>query len=787
MAAETAERRTAAADRKARRDAKKVRTEVCNDDPVRMKICFEKLARHPESMPSMSGAADVAHESVASRMCASAKAYLAACGKSSADAGYKTAAIAAIVGDDLTDGEIATSLGIDARMVAKARAARKEVMDPRRSGKAGLKFRVLKARAQRFKYTPVTAPDVVAFWDRHTRVSTWTRHANVRRPSWAKEGPRQHVLHLQDVSDWEMYNKFKLVTPGFLLGRRRVGFKVFRRLRPWYIRRLTERMRRTCCCEAHERAAKIFRSFHQLGCRLEKEHGDHTARGNRSRAAAAGVARSTALAAGGDITARAAQERAEIEENMNAIRPLLQSGGVLRVFVEKVMCNPRASSSLSPEAPRFTPLSCLLGDCTKCGDVLVQPILDGILKLCKDDEEVSYVDYVHVEVGKRKKKSKVLTQVRQTVTVAEFLEKVKNMLFGPMMKRKDAHYHRGPENRSYRKGHVWHSFETVFQNWQMLQDLKDFPSGEGRFTSDFSQNLVLEHDDQPQSGYWNPTQVTLYTAVFYYKDPAIDEIVKVYYHVLSNDLDHDEFAVRAFHNAIMADLTNRGVVVVRWVWWSDGAGQHFKSAPCFRDIHNHSFLAPRDGVPVNRAYTASGHGKGEHDGAATYVKSSVKKHLLTVEGKFGSKGIRSAQECFEWCRDYLPAVAANQQQWSSKKGAVKLYDRRFVYVDTSDVERPDKITWEVDDRVGALHELMFRPGKEEMHGRDLTCVCAHCRAGKYVKCCWGAWVDLPRHVRMKTAAKGKQSQAALREIECRCRSVNESRDCVHCRRKKIGV
>ena len=68
VAAETAERRTAAADRKARRDAKKVRTEVCNDDPVRMKICFEKLARHPESMPSMCGAADVAHESVASRM-----------------------------------------------------------------------------------------------------------------------------------------------------------------------------------------------------------------------------------------------------------------------------------------------------------------------------------------------------------------------------------------------------------------------------------------------------------------------------------------------------------------------------------------------------------------------------------------------------------------------------------------------------------------------------------------------------------------------------------------------
>ena len=216
-------------------------------------------------------------------------------------------------------------------------------------------------------------------------------------------------------------------------------------------------------------------------------------------------------------------------------------------------------------------------------------------------------------------------------------------------------------------------------------------------------------------------------------------------------------------------------------------GQHFKSAPCFRDIHNHSFLAPRDGVPVNRTYTASGHGKGEHDGAATYVKSSVKKHLLTVEGKFGSKGIRSAQECFDWCRDYLPAVAAKQQQWSSKKGAVKLHDRRFIYVDTSDVERPDKITWEVDDRVGALHELMFRPGKEEMHGRDLTCVCAQCRAGKYASCCWGAWVDLPRHVRMKTAAKGKQSQAALREIECRCRSVNESRDCVHCRRKKIGV
>ena len=201
-----------------------------------------------------------------------------------------------------------------------------------------------------------------------------------------------------------------------------------------------------------------------------------------------------------------------------------------------------------------------------------------------------------------------------------------------------------------------------------------------------------------------------------------------------------------------------------------------------------TFLAAKGGVPVIRAYTASGHGKGEHDGAATYVKKRVKLYLLTEEGKFGPKGVRSAEQCAEWCREELaPVVAQVERQWESKKGSVKLHDRRMLYVDSSDVERPEKITWEVDDRVGALHELMFTPGMEEMYGRDLTCVCANCRTGQYIQCMWRAWVDLPRRVRMRTAAKGKQSQAALREIECRCRSVNESMDCVHCRRRKIGV
>ena len=306
-------------------------------------------------------------------------------------------------------------------------------------------------------------------------------------------------------------------------------------------------------------------------------------------------------------------------------------------------------------------------------------------------------------------------------------------------------------------------------------------ANEGRFTSDFSMDLALENDNQLQSQYFTPNTVTLYIAVVHYKQRG--RHYKVYYIVVSDDKAHDEHAVRTFQNAITADLRRRGVQITRWVWWSDGAGQHFKSVPAWREVRNHDLLNPeKGGVPVIRCHTASDHGKGEHDGAATYVKQQVKNYLKSEEGRNGENGIRNAEQCYCWCRANLTGSVSEDHPWKSRQNAVSLDERRFIHVPAEEIVRPGKeeVRWKSMD-VQTYHELFFDPREQAITGRDLACACERCRKYEYHMCLWGQWVEPPRELTF-TYAYNQSEEAKLR-IACACRATRNTqnpKNCEHC-------
>ena len=160
----------------------------------------------------------------------------------------------------------------------------------------------------------------------------------------------------------------------------------------------------------------------------------------------------------------------------------------------------------------------------------------------------------------------------------------------------------------------------------MDTDKATFPLGTVWMGSDFAQNAVIKNQNETQSEYFNPKQVTLYNVVILrHAQQEIDGqqsteenriIIKEYIHVLSDDMQHDQEAVRVFHTDIWRHLKSRGVEQKRWHWWSDGGPEHFKNSAAFADMTSYNY-PEFDNLVINRSFGATAHMKGECDGSGT--------------------------------------------------------------------------------------------------------------------------------------------------------------------------
>ena len=63
--------------------------------------------------------------------------------------------------------------------------------------------------------------------------------------------------------------------------------------------------------------------------------------------------------------------------------------------------------------------------------------------------------------------------------------------------------------------------------------------------------------------------------------------------------------------------------------WSDGAASQFKTRRPFYFVARYASLT---GVQMSWFFSASGHGKGEHDGAGAVVKRTLTHEQLKADG-----------------------------------------------------------------------------------------------------------------------------------------------------------
>ena len=107
-----------------------------------------------------------------------------------------------------------------------------------------------------------------------------------------------------------------------------------------------------------------------------------------------------------------------------------------------------------------------------------------------------------------------------------------------------------------------HLFHFQWQAMQFEECKKQLQKGDILMVMDFAQNWAHKRQDEIQGAYWSRSQTTLHPIIIYYPCPedfhhlVCDEVI-----VISDDLVHDSFAVKAFMDRALEHLKEKNVPV----------------------------------------------------------------------------------------------------------------------------------------------------------------------------------------------------------------------------------
>ena len=205
-----------------------------------------------------------------------------------------------------------------------------------------------------------------------------------------------------------------------------------------------------------------------------------------------------------------------------------------------------------------------------------------------------------------------------------------------------------------------HQFCKIWQLKQFNRCVRNLKPGQVLFVHDFSQNLLLYSQDEPQSRHWVHKQITIHPTVVYYKclRNGCEEIVKEDLIHITEDLSHDQDAVQAFLEASVEHLKQKGVEIKEIIQFSDHAASQYKSKTVFYKLSKYD-------IPVTNHFFAVRHGKGPANRAGGNFKVSI---LNTI--KIGTVHLSTLEEIAEYCSlkfDKQVACTAEKISHSLKK------------------------------------------------------------------------------------------------------------------------
>lgn len=260
-----------------------------------------------------------------------------------------------------------------------------------------------------------------------------------------------------------------------------------------------------------------------------------------------------------------------------------------------------------------------------------------------------------------------------------------------------------------------HKFRADWQKSQFEHLKANMPPKSTVIVVDFAMNYTCFLQDEVQSYHWAPPQVTIHPCYSYVNSssevsPPTNTEAIIF---ISPDTQHDAAAVATFLKICSKKLKEE-YDITKWFQFSDCCAGQYRSATSFADL---SFSLKDTGLETERHYFESSHGKSPADGQGAIVKSSATMAMTRRETQ-----IRSAREFFEFCERKLTDVG--QGIFPSRNQSYLHAHRRFVFVDTEDIERnrPERKVKTVSGTRN-LHCIKSLGTPYHIKTRKLSCFC----------------------------------------------------------------
>ncbi|KAJ8676617.1 hypothetical protein QAD02_012404 [Eretmocerus hayati] len=162
---------------------------------------------------------------------------------------------------------------------------------------------------------------------------------------------------------------------------------------------------------------------------------------------------------------------------------------------------------------------------------------------------------------------------------------------------------------------------------------------------DFAENIAFLAQRAIPGFHWNNEQATLFPITVYFK--VNGELHHYSYCAISNCLKHDSVAVYMYQKKLIELMKIRFGILLRMIYFSDGAPQQFKNLKSFGNLtYHHSDF----GVEAEWNFFATSHGKGPCDGLAGCIKRNAAR--ASLQGHL----ILNAEQLFEWAKNAMKNV-----------------------------------------------------------------------------------------------------------------------------------
>lgn len=445
-----------------------------------------------------------------------------------------------------------------------------------------------------------------------------------------------------------------------------VGLSTFCRLRPKYIYKLANTPDRQCICDQCENFRLIRQACHDIGIIGIESHTDACIKQS--------------------LCEVLNKDRVEADSNADS----------------------NDSNGLKQVDPMYGYLNCINRHCDKCGPEFV------LLEIIAKNTDL---------------KSKVPVKWKRWQWVTKPGSKP-----GTVLRRLDLVTIHGTKEdllKQYAAELKFMSFHLFSCNWNYAQFVhikETLKPGQLLQVLDFGQNYMNVFQDEPQSVHWDHTQTVIHPIVCYYRDKN-GRLVTEEHIMISDDLKHDKFAVKAFEKRCLQHLKNKGFVPRQIIQFCDNCAGQYKSKGPFQFIS-------AAGIPTIRMFFGARHGKGPADGAVGRIKRGV-----TLSIKARQTVIRNAEEFYEFC-----LTKFEKNHYREEEGQVFLQE--FFYV--TDIERTEDIVAVTCVHTRSFYSIRSTGSYCSIEVREVSCCCESCLDGDGSTCPNQAYASKWRVLNLRT-------------------------------------